>query len=514
TWKIPHEGLKVIIVGGGLAGLTAAITLRQNGHFVKVFEQSRFANEVGAAIHMTPNATGVLTQLGVDPAKSGAVLLHQWYSASEETVMYPTSNNILLNFVCIHSAAKSETLADDDSAAGSQVKVAGGIRRVSPVALRALLAKVDPDELKLSPALRHASPPDLCVFLERGLAASEVPERLRLYNQARYGRSSKIQDLSRVVGGDKVAKITKQTNKVVSKKATSTMGFSHDEIHFSTQLPREYKWGQQPLQYRQPTVFGPSPGPRQDHRGNTFHRLFTSFHDDKNFKTSATLLRNMFPNSRYSFLKTRHSNRRLLLCRTAIQYGLAGWGWGWVGYNLLGFYIHDVCVEHQKGVQRKGTNCPVMLENLTDPIITGREELGISKLYSEIDIEESDNTCSVKISWRGNAYMQLSWQQLTPKVRESLTEHESEGSIVGRASCESDVLLANDTRASHIDARRETLPHNATFKFQDYGAESLPTLHHIVSRLAELPVFEVVGGTITEFQGVTDFSRIEILNNS
>ncbi|KAM6482937.1 hypothetical protein HDV62DRAFT_359765 [Trichoderma sp. SZMC 28011] len=50
-----------------------------------------------------------------------------------------------------------------------------------------------------------------------------------------------------------------------------------------------------------------------------------------------------------------------------------------------------------------------MLENLTDPIITGREELGVPKLYSDVDIEENDNTCSVKISWRGKVYEQLSW---------------------------------------------------------------------------------------------------------
>ena len=65
--------LKVTIVGGGLGGLTAALALRQEGHDVQIFEQSRLADEVGAAIHTTPNATSILERLGVDPRKSGAV---------------------------------------------------------------------------------------------------------------------------------------------------------------------------------------------------------------------------------------------------------------------------------------------------------------------------------------------------------------------------------------------------------------------------------------------------------
>jgi 2-polyprenyl-6-methoxyphenol hydroxylase-like FAD-dependent oxidoreductase len=67
--------LRVIIVGGGLGGLTAAIALRKEGHHVRVYEKSRFANETGAAIHTTPNAMSVLRHLGIDPRDSGAVPL-------------------------------------------------------------------------------------------------------------------------------------------------------------------------------------------------------------------------------------------------------------------------------------------------------------------------------------------------------------------------------------------------------------------------------------------------------
>ena len=57
--------LRIIIIGAGIGGLATAVYLRQQGHHVTLLEQSRFANEVGAAMHLAPNANGLLRRIGV-----------------------------------------------------------------------------------------------------------------------------------------------------------------------------------------------------------------------------------------------------------------------------------------------------------------------------------------------------------------------------------------------------------------------------------------------------------------
>lgn len=66
------EGLRVIVIGAGIGGLTAATALRREGHHVTLLEQRSEANETGAAIHLAPNCNGVLRRLGLYAERFGA----------------------------------------------------------------------------------------------------------------------------------------------------------------------------------------------------------------------------------------------------------------------------------------------------------------------------------------------------------------------------------------------------------------------------------------------------------
>jgi 2-polyprenyl-6-methoxyphenol hydroxylase-like FAD-dependent oxidoreductase len=60
--------MRVVVVGGGIAGLSAAIALRQTGNEVVVLEQAPRIDPVGAGITLFANAMSALDRLGVGEA--------------------------------------------------------------------------------------------------------------------------------------------------------------------------------------------------------------------------------------------------------------------------------------------------------------------------------------------------------------------------------------------------------------------------------------------------------------
>lgn len=365
--------LRVIIVGAGIGGLTAGIALRQQGHRVQIFEQSRFACEVGAAVHLAPNANGILRRLGIYADACGANLMNKltefdskgqlkrdldlreenkmwqhpwllahrvhlhealktaatspkgkgtpvelltgrqvvavdeyqarvtlasgevvqgdvvvgadgvhsvtrrrivgedlkpfgcgksafrfliprqsakedpetsrfaneegqliiWYSDDRRIVMYPTSNNELLNFVCIHPEIESNAGADwnQESSLQTMLKVYESF----DAAVVKLISKADPNTLKVwklldmdeipkwykgrllllgdaaHPFLPHQGQgagsaiedaAALSTVLPLGTTKDELEERLGLYDDIRHERATRIQQYSRLIGSD------------------------------------------------------------------------------------------------------------------------------------------------------------------------------------------------------------------------------------------------------------------------------------------------------------------------
>jgi len=158
--------------------------------------------------------------------------MDMWYGPDDlKIVLYPCVNNTLFNFVCIHPAALSGT-SDDYNESGSKDKLLDIYRDFEPRVLH-LLDKADANTLKVYPLFdmdtlpifvndrlaligdaAHPFTPhlaqggamaiedavSLAIMLPLGTTPDEVPERLELYNQARYERATTVQNNSRLVG--------------------------------------------------------------------------------------------------------------------------------------------------------------------------------------------------------------------------------------------------------------------------------------------------------------------------
>lgn len=300
--------------------------------------------------------------------------------------------------------------------------------------------------------------------------------------------------------------------------------FGHDEIDNSNNAFKRWKWSLKPNMYwRMPIAFGPFPGPRQDGYGRSLqeglHRTFTTV--SVKFKTSRTYLETLFPTPSFRFKDPA------TVCQASISITeLGNMQWlGGNGYRHLGLYIHGVEYVKKDGSTIPGTYMPVLFESLTDPISSGREELGMPKLFCDIDVHRRSSSVRVAASWRGAKFVDLSITGL--EEADVSTEHGTIGGeadygilvyryipSVGRpgvADCEYAIVVPHEEEQPKATVSKvlkapavKGKTAGASIDIDGLDWEALPTLHHVAEALAQVPIYEVVSAKVVEGTGVPD----------
>jgi 2-polyprenyl-6-methoxyphenol hydroxylase-like FAD-dependent oxidoreductase/dienelactone hydrolase len=122
----PRTSLPVLVAGGGIGGLAAALALTRQGLAVKVLEQAPQLGEIGAGIQLGPNAFAAFDALGIgERARARAVYIDEMvmHDALDETLVgrIPTGEAFRQRFgnpyAVIHRADVHKSLLEGAQAA-------------------------------------------------------------------------------------------------------------------------------------------------------------------------------------------------------------------------------------------------------------------------------------------------------------------------------------------------------------------------------------------------------------
>jgi hypothetical protein len=372
----------------------------------------------------------------------------------------------------------------------------------------------------------------LGALLPLGTTRHDIPERLRLYNECRYERAHKIQDFTRTAGKD--AGELAAEGKKLDMMEYQKYNFGHDAHDFATNKLRQLLVSQDPTaRFRSPFGFGPSPGPRRPLGLSPSHGDVQSLRQAKpetsetisvRFKTSRTYLENLLPPG-FAFTSPGTLASASISCST-----LDGMTWlGGGGYSHCGLYVHGVNYTKRDGSKIFGTYLAVLFENLADPIITGRDELGMPKLFCDISAQVQGNEASIALSWRGAQFGEIKVSGLsTPQPPPAASAEPAQrmpgppppppeqGQFAyryvpavgqpGKTDAEYAVFIPNPKLATEPETSTTA---TASVKFDARDWQSLPTVHNVAKGLAELPIYGVEEAKVVRAQGVSDVSAAE-----
>lgn len=267
--------------------------------------------------------------------------------------------------------------------------------------------------------------------------------------------------------------------------------------------------------YRMPTHFGPRTGPRQGPDGRKFDCIDNPYGTaySVSFLTEAQQLEAFLPpgfaldGEPVVTVFTNHM--------TAIEW-LAG-----RGYNVLGVSF-PVRFDGEED-QVRGSFLTVLWENLTDPILTGREEIGFSKIYCELPPPaQLGGEYHLIASWLGFKFLDIHIGDLRQLTRAEIDARQSGAASDGALHYKymprtgewgaADVAYPVLTPAANSNQRiLEQHLGSGSIAFQRARWEDLPTQYNIVNAFADLEILEYRGASLTKTVGGKDLSDQRIL---
>ena len=273
------------------------------------------------------------------------------------------------------------------------------------------------------------------------------------------------------------------------------------------------------VMYRMPTHFGPSLGPRQGENGRRFACKDTpkATTISVSFLTNREQLEDLLP-ERFTVGEEPVVTVRASYM-TEIEW-LAG-----RGYNVLG--VTFPVVFEGKRDRAVGDFLSVLWENMCDPIVTGREELGYAKIWAELPeprIYGGQAHCTA--SWMGFRFLDMKVKNLKQLPVDTLSastdEKSGDGTLHGtlhykyipktgewgRSDVSYPVLTPSEIPNQVIT---ELWEGEGTAEFHRATWEDMPTQFRIVNAFEELEINAYRGAKLIRSFGSKDLSDQQIL---
>jgi acetoacetate decarboxylase len=163
-----------------------------------------------------------------------------------------------------------------------------------------------------------------------------------------------------------------------------------------------------------------------------------------------------------------------------------------------------------------GNYALILWENLTDPILPGREQQGVPKVYGEIDDHRAfKDTWRTALSNNGKTMLEMEaagLKKMNPRAFKAFSAKSAKVNLLGWK------YIPNETRSAPLLSYatvypmsyryREAWSATGSLRWHSRKWEELPTQAHIVNALHGLPLQEILSCTVSRASVTLHASKV------